>query len=122
MVNPISTVRFCASPEAPVVDNKTTNILERDGAFAKPKTDASANAPKKKSGIGKKILTTVAVLAAVAGALVGLNKAGVVKVLESREGASFMQKVGHYVAVAADFVTKNTWDKVAKLFTKSSAV
>lgn len=117
MVSPISAVRFTAN-EAPAV-----NPLEREGAYSKPKTDVPADAPAKKSGTGKKVLKTVGVLAAVAAALIGLNKFGVTKVLESGalKDAKFMQKVGHYVGKAGEFLAKYTIDPLMKLFGSKAA-
>lgn len=112
MVSPISAVRFTAN-EAPAV-----NPLEREGAFSRPRTDVPTDAPVKKSGKGKKILKTVGVIAAVAAALVGLNKFGVTKVLESGalKDAKLMQKVGHYVGKAGETIAKYTIDPLMALF------
>ena len=115
MVSPISAVRFTAN-EATAV-----NPLEREGQFAKPKSDVPAETPAKKSSTGKKVLKTVGVLAAVAAALVGLNKFGVIKDLESGalKDAQLMQKVGHYVGKAGEFVAKYTIDPLMKMFAGS---
>jgi hypothetical protein len=119
MVNPISAVRFCANAEAPTANN-TSNILEREGAFAKPKADVPTEAPKKKSKLGKSILITAGALVAALGALVALHKTNVFKVLsqDALGTAGFMEKVGHYIGTAAKAVSENTYDKIAKLFTK----
>ncbi len=117
MVSPISAVRFTAN-EAPAV-----NPLEREGAYSKQKTEVPADAPAKKSGKGKKVLKTVGALAAVAAVLVGLNKFGVTKVLESGalKDAKVMQKVGHYVGKAGEFIAKYTIDPLMKLFKSKKA-
>lgn len=117
MLSPVSNfssrVRFGEGVQA--------NPLERAGAFAKQpaaETAVSAeNKAEKKSG-GNKVLKSVGGLALIAAGLVGLHKFGAVKVLESKEGASLMQKVGHYLAVAGEFIGKYTYDPVAKLCTK----
>lgn len=112
MVSPVSNVRFCAN-------TTTVNPLEREGAFSKPKTEAAPAEAKKSSG-GKKFLKFLAGAAAVAIALATLNKTGVVKVLEKLDGASFMQKVGHYAAKAGEYVLKYTWEPIAKLISKKA--
>ncbi len=114
MLSPVSSVRFCAN-QAPA---SAVNPLERPGAFTKPQEQEAP--AKKKSGVGKKILKTVGALAVVAAALVGLQKGGVVKVLDpaAKATAGFMQKVGHYVATAGEFLGKYSYDLVANLFKK----
>lgn len=116
MLSPVSNVssrvRFGEAAQA--------NPLERQGAYAKPAEQTAAPAQEtaaKKSG-GKKVLAAVGGLALIAAGLVGLYKFGAVKVLESTEGAKLMQKVGHYVAKAGEFISKYTYDPVAKLCTK----
>ena len=78
-VNPISSVRFGDGP---------ANILEREGAFSKPKTEANASnnaaspasvnndagKAEKKSSTGKKVAGTIIGLAALAAVLVALPK------------------------------------------------
>lgn len=115
MVNPVSNVRFCANVATPNV-----NPLEREGAFARPKTEVTPEATKKSSG-GKKFLKFLAGAAVAAIALATLNKTGAVKVLETLDGATMMQKVGHYVAKAGEYVLKYTWEPLSKLFAKKTA-
>lgn len=110
MLSPVSAVNFRGT---------TTNVspLEREGAFAKTPAEAPATAPVKKSGKGKKVLKAVGALAAVAAVLVGLNKFGVTKVLESGalKDAGFMKKVGHYVGKAGEAIAKYTIDPIVAL-------
>lgn len=117
MVSPISAVRFCGTDAAAATG---TNNLDRPGAFAKPAAETPVDAPKKKSGKGKKVLKTVGALALVAAALVGLNKFGVTKVLESGalKDAKLMQKVGHYVGKAGEAIAKYTYEPILKIFKK----
>jgi len=128
MLSPVSAVRFCANeqPTASVAaqsaapaKESNTSMLEREGAFAKPKTDApEQDQVKKKSSVGKKILKTVAGLAAVAAGLVLLQKTNVVKVLSdaAKANAGLMEKAGHYLAVAGEAIAKYTCDPIIKMF------
>ncbi|MCM1339697.1 MAG: hypothetical protein NC191_08505 [Muribaculaceae bacterium] len=115
MVNPVSAVNFRGTMTG-------TNPLEREGAFSSaPKTEAAPEAPVKKKSTGKKIAKAVAAVAVVAAALAGLNKFGVTKVLDAvaLEGAGFMQKAGHYLGKAGEFVAKYTYEPIVKLFKRT---
>lgn len=114
MVNPVSmsNVRFTGEP---------TNVLERQGAFAKPAAEQAAPAevaakPKKKH-TALKVLGGVVVAAA---ALVALRKTNVLKVLDelALKEAGIFKKAGHYLAKAGEFVAKYTYDPVAKFIGK----
>ncbi len=102
----------------------TQNVLEREGAFAKPKADQAAmpaaDTAEKKSGSGKKVLGTIVGLVAVAAALVALPKLfpNAIKVLSEADmkNAKFMQKVGHYTAKVGEFIGKYTYEPIANLF------
>jgi len=113
MVNPVSSVRF-GNAAAPAV-----NPLEREGAFTKPKTEVAPATTKKSSG-GKKLLKFLGAAAAVAATLVVLAKTGMVKPLETTEGAKLLQKAGHYLAKAGEAIAKYTWNPIAKFFSKGS--
>ena len=119
-VSPISNVRFGDGP---------ASILEREGAFSKPKTEAQTSAAvnstaaddKKKSGAGKKVVGTIVGLAVVAAALAVLPKVfpKAIKELSKEElkaKPGFMKTVGHYVAVVGNAITKYTYEPIAKLF------
>lgn len=132
MVNSISSVRFCgpADTSAAAAANKpeNTGFFDRPGAFAKPADNKPAQndpaaKPKKKSSFGKKLLATVGVLVAVAAALVAGNKAKVLTVLTDAEkaNAGWFKKAVNYVAVAGEWLAKNTYDPIAKLFSKKPA-
>lgn len=114
MVSPISVsnVRFTA--------NEGVNILERPGAFSKAPAgnDAAAvvadtDKPKKKH-TALKVLGGLVVVAA---GLVALNKTKVLKVIDdiALKDAKFMEKVGHYLGKAGEFIAKYTYDPVAGL-------
>ena len=125
MVNSISGVRFCgpADTAAAAAKPEGSGFLDRPGAFAKPAENKPAQvdvAPKKKSSFGKKLLTTVGVLVAVAAALVAGNKAKVLNVLTDAEkaNAGWFKKAVNYVAVAGEWLAKNTYDPIVKLFSK----
>ena len=130
-VNPISSVRFGDGP---------ANILEREGAFSKPKTEANASnnaaspasvnndagKAEKKSSTGKKVAGTIIGLAALAAVLVALPKVfpKAIKELSKEElkaKPGFMKTVGHYVAVTGNFIGKYTYEPIAKLFKRKKA-
>ena len=97
----------------------SANPLAREGSFStKPMVEEQA-APKEKKSTGKNILRLVGGLALIAAGLVGLHKMGTVKILESTEGASLMQKAGHYLAKAGEFIGKYTYEPIANLLGKS---
>ena len=121
MVNPVSmsNVRFTA--------NEGTNVLERQGAFAKPATEAPADSvdiqPKKsKKKTALKVLTGLVLAAA---ALVTLKKTNVLKVLDDvgLKEAGIFKKAGHYLAKTGEAIAKYTIDPivgwVGKLFNKA---
>ena len=113
MVNPVSmsNVRFTGD---------ATNVLERQGAFAKPTAEQVAPEVAAKPKKKRTLLKVLGGLAVVAAALVTLNKTNVLKVLDdvALKDAGFMKKVGHYVSKAGEFVAKYTYDPVANLFGK----
>lgn len=119
-VNPISSVRF---------GDGQVNVLEREGAFSKPRTESApapanvSDVPEKKSSTGKKVLGTVAGLVVVAAALAALPKLfpNAIKALSKEELAAkpgFMKKVGHYVATVGNAIAKYTYEPVVNLFKK----
>lgn len=120
MLSPVSNVssrvRFGEAAQA--------NPLERQGAYAKPAEQTAAPAqdkPEKKSG-GHALRNTLVGLVVTAAALVALKKTNVLKTLDSALLADTKfyspKKLGHYLAVAGDFIAKYTYDPVAKLCTK----
>ena len=117
MVSPVSAVNFRGTTAG-------VSPLEREGMYSKPSTEAPVEAPVKKSGKGKKVLKTVGTLAVVAAALVGLNKFGVTKVLESGalKDAKLMEKVGHYVGKAGEKIAQYTIDPLMKMIKGKSEV
>ena len=113
MVNPVSmsNVRFTGD---------ATNVLERQGAFAKPTAEQVAPEVAAKPKKKRTLLKVLGGLAVVAAALVTLNKTNVLKVLDdvALKDAGFMKKIGHYVSKAGEFVAKYTYDPVAKFVGK----
>lgn len=127
MVNSISGVRFCAQADAAATGTKKVDAdyLNRPGAFAKPEADTvvkTQTEPKKKSGLGKKLLAFAGVTLAVAALLVAGNKTGVVKVLTDaeKEGAGIMKKASHYLATAGEWIGKYTYEPIVSLFAKKA--
>ncbi|MBR1424114.1 hypothetical protein IJ579_00960 [bacterium] len=122
-VNSIPKVSFKGEAEgtaAPAAD-----ILARPGKHAsQPAQDeVLINHPpkkEKKSSFGKKLLKTFGVVALAAAALVGLAKGGLVKELETLEGAGFFKQVGHYLAKAGNAISKYTVDPIVKMLGKKS--
>lgn len=124
-VSPVSNnvVRFRGNETA------GASILERDGAFSKPKTEGTAaqaqmaggdSVEEKKSGSGKKVLGAVVGLVAVAAALVALPKVfpNAIKVLSEVEmkDAGWGKKIGHYFAKTGEAIAKYTYDPIVNLF------
>ena len=126
MVNSISGVRFCAQADAAATGTKKVDAdyLNRPGAFTKPEADTvvkTQTEPKKKSGLGKKLLVLAGVALAVGAALVAGNKTGLVKVLDeaAKADAGIMQKASHYLAKAGEWVGKYTYEPIANLFKRA---
>lgn len=126
MVNSISGVRFCAQADAAATGTKKVDAdyLNRPGAFTKPEADTVVKTqaePKKKSGLGKKLLVLAGVALAVGAALVAGNKTGLVKVLDeaAKADAGIMQKASHYLAKAGEWVGKYTYEPIANLFKRA---
>lgn len=124
MVSPISNVRFCAN-EAAVSSN---GVLDRPGAYTKPATAEAPAAnppqnPPKKGSFLKKALIAGGVVVAVAAALVTGNKKGWFKILDEvgKNEASIIEKAGHYLGKAGEWIGKYTYEPIAKLFAKKAA-
>lgn len=130
-LSPISSVRFCGEA-APAQETKvanTNNVLERPGAFAKqPEGDkvdlSTTNKTEKKKG-GHAIRNTVIGVVVAAAALVGLTKGGVLTKLteDVLKDTRFYspKRIGHYLATAGEFLSRYTYDQVAKLWAKKPA-
>lgn len=105
-ISPVSNVSFTA------VD------FARPGKYSQQDIPESVQAPAESKGkkAGKIILTTAAILAAVAAIVTGLTKGGVVSKLETLEGAKFLDKLKHYTAVAGDTIAKYTYEPIVALF------
>ncbi len=117
MVNPVSMSKVSFTNQT------ATNVLERQGAYAKPTAEttaapAAADKPKK-SGKKTAMKVLVGVLVAAA-ALATLNKTNVLKVLDdvALKDAKWYQKAGHYLSKAGEFVAKYTYDPIANLCKK----
>lgn len=99
------------------------SALDRQGAYAKPAETAAAPVKEKKSGSSKAVKGVLAV--AVLAVLVGLRKGNILKPLEDaalKDTKWYNPKLaGHYLAKAADFVAKYTWDPVARFIGKKGA-
>ena len=130
-LSPISSVRFCgeAAPAQETKAANTNNVLERPGAFAKQpegdKVDLSTTDKTEKKKGGHAIRNTVICVVVSAAALVGLTKGGVLTKLteDVLKDTKFYspKKIGHYLATAGEFISKYTYDQVAKLWAKKPA-
>lgn len=128
MVNSISSVRFCgpADTTAAAAKTESSNFLDRPGAYAKtaaePSAPANVESKKKGPSATMKLLGWAGIALAVAGALIAGNKTGLVKVLDdaAKADAGILQKAGHYLAKAGEFVGKYTYEPIAKLFSKGA--
>lgn len=130
-LSPISSVRFCgeAAPAQETKAANTNNVLERLGAFAKQpegdKVDLSTTDKTEKKKGGHAIRNTVIGVVVAAAALVGLTKGGVLTKLteDVLKDTKFYnpKKIGHYLATAGEFLSKYTYDQVAKLWAKKPA-
>ena len=117
MIHSVSPVSFrsntvAAAPQDPI---------SRPGRFTTVDTAPKAASPKKKGGFWKGLAITVASLAVVAGALVAGVKTGKLNKVEDLANAKFMQKVGHYLAEAGNWVDTKMWQPIVKLFNKKDA-
>lgn len=126
MVSPISSIRFGAATAAPAA-----NILERPGAFAKPAGEATQNtlaqdaAPKKKHSAGKIALGVLGAAVAVAAALAVGARKDFLKILSettepTKAGANWLEKTGHYLGTAGEWIAKHTCDPIVNWFKKSA--
>ena len=130
-LSPISSVRFCgeAAPAHETKAANTINVLERPGAFAKQpegdKVDLSTTDKTEKKKGGHAIRNTVIGVVVAAAALVGLTKGGVLTKLteDVLKDTRFYspKRIGHYLATAGEFLSKYTYDQVAKLWAKKPA-
>ena len=117
MVNPVSMSKVSFTNQT-----AATNVLERQGAFAKPteQTVAPAVADKPKKSGKKTALKVLAGVLVAAAALATLNKTNVLKVLDdvALKDAKWYQKAGHYLSKAGEFIAKYTYDPIANLCKK----
>lgn len=107
-VGPVSMVNF-----------RGNEMLERPGKYSnKAPQEVPQQPEKKKMSVGKKVLVGTCFAVAAAMALVGLKDMNVVKKLsqEALKDAKIIDKVSHYLAVAGEFISKHTLDKIMPLF------
>lgn len=107
MVNPISSVRFCAGEATDI-----QSILNRPGAYSRPTEETvtpASQEPAKKSGkTGKIIAGLIATAAIIIAGLGALKHFNVVEKLGANElaNANFIKKIPHYLAVAGEQINK----------------
>jgi len=103
MVNPISSVRFCAGEATDI-----QSILNRPGAYSRPTEETvapTAQEPAKKSkSTARTIAGIIATAAIIAGGLGALKHFNIVEKLGANElaNAGFIKKIPHYLAVAGE--------------------
>ena len=116
MLNSVSSmpkVSFCAQPD-------TQAILEREGAYSiknQRKADEFVQ-EKKSSHTGLKVAGALALASAIA--LPILSRKGVIKTVANLDAAKWYDKCQHYLAKAGEWIAKNTYDPVMKLFSKKA--
>lgn len=111
MIHSVSPVSFRSATAAAVQDP-----FSRPGRFTMPEAVAPEAAPKKKGKFFKKLAIGLGVAAAVAAGLIVGVKTGKLNKVQDLANAGFMQKAGHYLAVAGEWLNNKAWQPVAKFF------
>lgn len=117
MIHSVSPVSFRSTAATTVAQDP----FSRPGKFTMPEAAAPAAAPKKKGKFFKKLLVGLGVAAAVAAGLVIGVKTGKLNKVQDLANAGFMQKAGHYLAVAGEWLNTKAWQPLTKMFTKNAA-
>ena len=104
------------------VNFRGSEMFERPGKYSAQHVAQNPQVPAKSGSTTKKVVGVVGTLVAIAAALVGLTKGKLVEKLgaDALKDAGIMKKAGHYLATAGEYISKYTWDQVAKLFTKAA--
>ncbi len=112
MINSVSSVSFKANPQ------NAQERLSAPGSFTKPQV---VDKPKKKGGFLKGLAKFVAAAIVVGGGVLLGYKKGVFKVLPHLENAKLMEKAGHYLGKAGEWIDDKAWSKLANLVTSKKS-
>ena len=118
MIHSVSPVSFRSSTAAAPV---AQDPFSRPGKFTMPDATAPTAEPKKKGKFFKKLAIGLGVAVAVAGALIAGVRTGKLNKLDDLADAKFMQKAGHYLAVAGEWLNNKAWQPMVKFFSRKSA-
>ncbi|MBE7709923.1 MAG: hypothetical protein E7Z93_05705 [Cyanobacteria bacterium SIG32] len=113
MIHSVSPVSFRSATAAA---SAAQDPFSRPGKFTMPEAAAPEAAPKKKGKFLKKLAIGVGVAAAVAAGLIVGVRTGKLNQVQDLANAGIMQKAGHYLAVAGDWLNTKAWQPVAKFF------
>ncbi len=117
MIHSVSPVSFRSTQAATAPQDP----FSRPGKFTMPEAAAPEVKPKKKGKFFKKLAIGLGVAAAVAAGLIVGVKTGKLSQVQDLTNAKFMQKVGHYLAVAGEWLNTKAWQPIVKLFNKGAA-
>ena len=119
MIHSVSPVSFRSNATATAA-SATQDPFSRPGRFTMPEAAPEA-APKKKGKFFKKLAIGLGVAAAVAAGLIIGVRSGKLEKVQDLANAKFMQKVGHCLAVAGEWLNNKAWQPIVKLFNKGAA-
>lgn len=114
MINSVSSVSFKANPQS------AQERLSAPGKFTKPQAIENAK-PQKKGGFLKGLAKLVAAVIIVGGGVLLGYKKGLFNVLPDLENAKLMEKAGHYLGKAGEWIDNKAWSKLANLFTSKKS-
>ena len=117
MIHSVSPVSFRSATAAAVAQDP----FSRPGKFTMPDAMPPAQPPKKKGKFFKKLLIGLGVAAAVAAGLIAGVRSGKLNKVQDLANAGNMQKIGHYLAVAGEWLNNKAWQPIVKLFNKGAA-
>ncbi len=120
MINPVSSVSFRSSA---VGATAVQDPFARPGKFTMP--ESAPVTPKKKGKFWKGLAIGVGAALAVSAALIAGVKTGKLNKVADLSNAKLMQKAGHYLAVAGEWLDSKAWQPIAQFvsskFAKASA-
>lgn len=118
-ISPVSNYNFQSKVS---FKGESDDFLQRPGKYSNPAAPAEQEVPvKKESHTGRNIGLSIAGIVAIAAALAGLTRGNILKMIpaDKMEKAGIMEKVGHYLAKAGDFIAKYTYELIPGLAKKA---